>query len=68
MIATHDGADNAKYSGVIRSAGTVVGEEGPKGLYKGLGTTLFRALPATVVSMFFYELVVRSFSSLECEV
>ncbi|KDQ11095.1 hypothetical protein BOTBODRAFT_163124 [Botryobasidium botryosum FD-172 SS1] len=47
------------YRGVIRTARTIVREEGWRGLYKGLSINLVRTVPNSAVTLLTYELLMR---------
>lgn len=60
LTQTHRIGDRSyKYRGIIDSGRTIVFDEGIAGLYKGLGTALVRTVPATAVSIFMYEIIIR---------
>lgn len=48
-----------KYRGVFNTGRIIIHDEGWRGLYKGLGTTLVRTVPATAISFCVYEMIVR---------
>lgn len=48
-----------KYASMIQATRTVLVEEGWKGFYKGLGTTLLRTVPSTAISLYLYEWIVH---------
>lgn len=56
--------NNQKYRGLFRTMKTIYVEEGIAGFYAGLGTTLFRAIPSSVVTICTYEAISRYLSSL----
>ncbi|KAL3481581.1 mitochondrial carrier domain-containing protein [Aspergillus californicus] len=54
--ASSDGMPNRpRYSGVIRTCQTILKEEGWRAFYSGIGTNLFRAVPAAMTTMLTYE-------------
>ena len=46
--------------GVWRTAKAIVGREGVRGLYRGLGVSLVKAAPASAVTMWTYERVLNT--------
>ena len=54
-----------KYNGFFQTLGTVIKEEGARGLYKGMATHLIRQIPNTAIVMTTYELVVNHFQYVE---
>lgn len=44
-----------RYSGIIRTCQTILHEEGWRAFYSGIGTNLFRAVPAAMTTMLTYE-------------
>ncbi|KKK19379.1 mitochondrial carrier protein [Aspergillus ochraceoroseus] len=56
VAASSDGMPNRpRYSGVIRTFQTILKEEGWRAFYSGIGTNLFRAIPAAMTTMLTYE-------------
>ncbi|TPX20006.1 hypothetical protein DIZ76_017801 [Coccidioides immitis] len=54
--SSSDGMRNRpRYSGVIRTFQTILKEEGWRAFYAGIGTNLFRAVPAAMTTMLTYE-------------
>lgn len=54
--ASSDGMPNRpRYRGVIRTCQTILHEEGWRAFYSGIGTNLFRAIPAAMTTMLTYE-------------
>ncbi|KZV98866.1 mitochondrial carrier [Exidia glandulosa HHB12029] len=53
------------YRGVLQTAGTVIREEGLRGLYKGLSVNLFRTVPNSAVTMLTYELMMRQLANMQ---
>lgn len=51
-----------KYRGIIKTFQIILREEGPWAFYAGLGTNMFRAVPAAAVTMFTYETLMSWFS------
>ena len=52
-----------EYRGFVQTLGTVVAQEGWRGLYRGLGTHVVRQIPNTAVIFFTYEAVVHCFEA-----
>ena len=52
-------------NGVFRTGKEIVGREGWRGLYRGLGVGLMKAAPASAVTMWTYERVLRAFREWE---
>lgn len=48
-----------EYSGVVRSIAMILRTQGVRGLYRGLTVSLFKAAPASAVTMWTYEHVLR---------
>lgn len=48
-----------KYKGIVRTARTILREEGWKAFYAGMGTNMMRAVPAATVTMVTYEFMMR---------
>ncbi|KAI9845455.1 MAG: mitochondrial thiamine pyrophosphate transporter [Thelocarpon superellum] len=48
-----------KYRGVLHTLSTIVRQEGWRGLYRGLTVSLFKAAPASAVTMWTYENVLK---------
>lgn len=61
------GAVPAYGKGVLRVGKEIVGREGWKGLYRGLGVGLVKAAPASAVTMWTYERALRVLQGLEQE-
>lgn len=54
--ASSDGMPNRpRYRGIIRTCQTILREEGWRAFYSGIGTNLFRAVPAAMTTMLTYE-------------
>ncbi|OJJ41182.1 hypothetical protein ASPWEDRAFT_102363 [Aspergillus wentii DTO 134E9] len=54
--ASSDGMPNRpRYTGIIRTCQTILKEEGWRAFYSGIGTNLFRAVPAAMTTMLTYE-------------
>ncbi|PHH61249.1 hypothetical protein CDD81_627 [Ophiocordyceps australis] len=49
--------DTRKYKGIVSTFKTILGEEGWRAFYAGLGTNMMRAVPAATVTMLTYEYV-----------
>lgn len=50
--------EGTKYQTFWQTLRTIVVEEGPSGLYRGLGTHLIRQIPNTAIMMATYEAIV----------
>jgi solute carrier family 25 folate transporter 32 len=48
-----------KYKGIIHAVKVIMYEEGIHGFYKGITTNLLRTVPASAVTIFTYEFIVR---------
>ncbi|KAL2913377.1 hypothetical protein HK105_207122 [Polyrhizophydium stewartii] len=46
-----------KYRGLVQSVKVIMTEEGWKGFYKGFGTSLFRTVPASALTLLTYEIL-----------
>lgn len=56
MVSSSDGMPNRpRYTGVVRTCHTILQEEGWRAFYSGIGTNLFRAVPAAMTTMLTYE-------------
>ncbi|KAJ5176335.1 Mitochondrial nicotinamide adenine dinucleotide transporter 1 [Penicillium canariense] len=56
MVSSSDGMPNRpRYRGIIRTCQTILHEEGWRAFYSGIGTNLFRAVPAAMTTMLTYE-------------
>ncbi|KAL4906438.1 hypothetical protein BDW74DRAFT_132434 [Aspergillus multicolor] len=54
--SSSDGMPNRpRYSGIVRTCQTILQEEGWRAFYSGIGTNLFRAVPAAMTTMLTYE-------------
>ncbi|KAF4637526.1 hypothetical protein G7Y89_g565 [Cudoniella acicularis] len=53
------------YSGVFRTMQNILKNEGTRGLYRGLTVSLFKAAPASAVTMWTYERVLRILLEME---
>ncbi|OJJ87103.1 putative mitochondrial carrier protein [Aspergillus glaucus CBS 516.65] len=54
--ASSDGMPNRpRYTGIVRTCQTILREEGWRAFYSGIGTNLFRAVPAAMTTMLTYE-------------
>lgn len=51
------------YSNLRNATRTILQEEGVQGLYRGLGSNLLRTVPAAVVTLFSYEVIVKWLSA-----
>ncbi|RAL16483.1 putative mitochondrial carrier protein [Aspergillus homomorphus CBS 101889] len=66
--ASSDGMPNRpRYTGVIRTCQTILREEGWRAFYSGIGTNLFRAVPAAMTTMLTYEYLRKSISHIQHE-
>ena len=54
-----------EYRGVFRTMRTIVEREGTRGLYRGLTVSLVKAAPASAVTMWTYERVLRTLMEME---
>lgn len=54
-----------EYRGVVRTIRTIVESEGTRGLYRGLTVSLIKAAPASAVTMWTYERVLRTLMEVE---
>ncbi|KAI9152674.1 hypothetical protein H9P43_009470 [Blastocladiella emersonii ATCC 22665] len=52
--------DPAKYNGLRHCVTRIAQEEGYRAFYRGLGTNLFRTLPASAITLFTYERLARA--------
>ncbi|KAF1805530.1 mitochondrial carrier domain-containing protein [Mucor lusitanicus] len=53
-----------KYNGVLHAIKVIIYEEGVHGFYKGISTNLLRTVPASAVTIFTYEFIVKKFDTL----
>ncbi|KAB8255063.1 mitochondrial carrier domain-containing protein [Aspergillus pseudonomiae] len=66
--ASSDGMPNRpRYTGVVRTCQTILKEEGWRAFYSGIGTNLFRAVPAAMTTMLTYEYLRKTISHLQHE-
>ncbi|RDW71416.1 hypothetical protein BP6252_07979 [Coleophoma cylindrospora] len=56
-----------EYKGVFKTMQSIIKNEGKRGLYRGLTVSLFKAAPASAVTMWTYERVLRLLMSMEEE-
>lgn len=55
-VSSSDGMPNRpRYDGMLRTCQTILREEGWRAFYSGIGTNLFRAIPAAMTTMLTYE-------------
>ena len=54
-----------EYRGVVRTFGKILREEGPRGLYRGLMVSLWKAAPASAVTMWTYERALRGLQEMD---
>lgn len=67
-VASSDGMPNRpRYSGVMRTCQTILQEEGWRAFYSGIGTNLFRAVPAAMTTMLTYEYLRKLIHNLQHE-
>lgn len=57
-----------EYNGVVRSITTILRTQGVRGLYRGLTVSLFKAAPASAVTMWTYERVLKIVQEFEMDV
>lgn len=66
--ASSDGMPNRpRYTGIIRTCQTILKEEGWRAFYSGIGTNLFRAVPAAMTTMLTYEYLRKLIGRLQHE-
>ncbi|KAE8147129.1 mitochondrial carrier domain-containing protein [Aspergillus avenaceus] len=66
--ASSDGMPNKpRYTGIVRTCQTILKEEGWRAFYSGIGTNLFRAIPAAMTTMLTYEYLRKSIGHLQHE-
>ncbi|KAG2205445.1 hypothetical protein INT46_007656 [Mucor plumbeus] len=53
-----------KYKGILHAIKVIMYEEGVHGFYKGITTNLVRTVPASAVTIFTYELIVKKLDTL----
>lgn len=59
-VSSSDGMPNRpRYHGAIRTCQTILREEGWRAFYSGIGTNLFRAIPAAMTTMLTYEYLTK---------
>jgi solute carrier family 25 thiamine pyrophosphate transporter 19 len=56
-----------EYKGVLRTIKMILQREGIRGLYRGLVVSLFKAAPASAVTMWTYERAIRYLKLLDEE-
>ncbi|CAG7939951.1 unnamed protein product [Penicillium salamii] len=67
-ISSSDGMRNRpRYNGMIRTFQTILKEEGWRAFYAGIGTNLFRAIPAAMTTMLTYEYLRKQISTYQHE-
>ena len=54
-----------EYRGVVKTIGRILREEGPRGLYRGLMVSLWKAAPASAVTMWTYERALRGMQEMD---
>ncbi|OGM44342.1 NAD+ transporter [Aspergillus bombycis] len=66
--ASSDGMPNRpRYTGIVRTCQTILTEEGWRAFYSGIGTNLFRAVPAAMTTMLTYEYLRKTINHLQHE-
>ncbi|KAL4927218.1 putative mitochondrial carrier protein [Aspergillus undulatus] len=66
--SSSDGMPNRpRYSGILRTCQTILQEEGWRAFYSGIGTNLFRAVPAAMTTMLTYEYLRKQIGHLKHE-
>lgn len=66
--ASSDGMPNRpRYAGIIRTCQTILREEGWRAFYSGIGTNLFRAVPAAMTTMLTYEYLKKTIGHIQHE-
>ncbi|BCS00808.1 putative mitochondrial carrier protein [Aspergillus luchuensis] len=66
--ASSDGMPNRpRYTGIIRTCQTILREEGWRAFYSGIGTNLFRAVPAAMTTMLTYEYLKKTIGHVQHE-
>ncbi|KAL4798831.1 mitochondrial carrier domain-containing protein [Aspergillus venezuelensis] len=66
--SSSDGMPNRpRYSGMLRTCQTILHEEGWRAFYSGIGTNLFRAVPAAMTTMLTYEYLRKQIGHLKHE-
>ncbi|RAL05768.1 putative mitochondrial carrier protein [Aspergillus ibericus CBS 121593] len=66
--ASSDGMPNRpRYTGIIRTCQTILKEEGWRAFYSGIGTNLFRAVPAAMTTMLTYEYLKKTIGHIQHE-
>ncbi|PLB54395.1 FAD carrier protein [Aspergillus steynii IBT 23096] len=66
--ASSDGMPNRpRYTGIVRTCQTILKEEGWRAFYSGIGTNLFRAVPAAMTTMLTYEYLRKLIGNLQHE-
>lgn len=51
--------DPPKYTSIPQAMRLILKEEGPRGFYRGLGTTVMRVVPASAVTLITYEQILK---------
>lgn len=52
-----------KYRGLSHAMQVILYEEGLRGFYKGISTNLLRTVPASTVTLFTYEYIIKKLQS-----
>ncbi|PWY93745.1 mitochondrial carrier protein [Aspergillus sclerotioniger CBS 115572] len=66
--ASSDGMPNRpRYAGIVRTCQTILREEGWRAFYSGIGTNLFRAVPAAMTTMLTYEYLKKTIGHIQHE-
>lgn len=66
--SSSDGMPNRpRYTGIVHTCRTILKEEGWRAFYSGIGTNLFRAIPAAMTTMLTYEYMRKLIHNLQLE-
>ena len=67
-MASSDGMINRpRYAGIVRTCRVILAEEGWRAFYNGMGTNMFRAVPAAMTTMLTFETLKASIIKLQEE-
>lgn len=67
-VANSDGAAyQPRYRGIIQTFRVILRDEGGRAFYNGMGTNMFRAIPAAVITLLTFELMKRKLWNLQDE-
>lgn len=58
-MQTQTHASERRYAGVVHAVRVMHAEEGARGFYRGLTANLIRTVPASAVTIFTYEWLMR---------